>query len=126
LYCNQTNITINITSPMNVDLSNYCIYQYLVTFYTPFLVNVSINNYINTYGNTSIFLNNGTMINILPSKYNYPGFFYNTIYYENGYNYIVNQPLNIVIQFNKKVQYNYLNIGLLIGGIVGVIVFILY
>jgi len=126
LYCNQNNITINITYPMNVDLSNYCVYQYLVTFYTPFLVNVSINNYINIYGNTSIFLNNGTMINILPSKYNYPGFFYNTIYYENGYNYIVNQPLNIVIQFNKKVQYNYLNIGLLIGGIVGVIVFILY
>jgi hypothetical protein len=126
LYCNITNITINITYPMNVDLSNYCIYQYLVTFYTPFLVNVSINNYINIYGNTSIFLNNGTMINILPSEYIYPGFFYNTIYYENGYNYIVNQPLNIVIQFNKKIQYNYLNIGLLIGGIVGVIVFVLY
>jgi hypothetical protein len=126
LYCNLTNITINISSPTNVDLSNYCIYQYLVTFYTPFLVNVSINNYINIYGNNSIFLDNGTMINILPSEYIYPGFFYNTIYYENGYNYIVNQPLNIVIQFNKEIQYNYLNIGLLIGGIIGVIIFVLY
>jgi len=126
LYCNKSNITINITSPMNIDLFKYCIYQYLVTFYTPFLVNISINNYISLYGNTSIFLNNGTLINILPSKYIYPGFFYNTIYYENGYNYIVNQPLNIVIQFNKEIQYNYLNIGLLIGGIIGVVIFILY
>jgi hypothetical protein len=71
-------------------------------------------------------LNSGTLINILPSKYIYPGFFYNTIYYENGYNYFVNQPLNIVIQFNKTIQYNYLNIGLLIGGIIGVVMFILY
>jgi len=126
LYCNQNNITVNINSPTSIDLSKYCIYQYLVTFYTPFLVNVSINNSINNYENTSIFLNNGTIINILPSKYIYPGFFYNTIYYENGYNYIVNQPLNIVIQFNKEIEYNYLNIGLLIGGITGIIVLILY
>jgi len=126
LYCNQNNITVNITSPTSIDLSNYCIYQYLVSINTPFLVNVSISNSINNYGNVSIFLNNGTVINILPSKYNYPGFFYNTIYYENGYNYIVNQSLNIVIQFNKKIEYNYLNIGLLIGGIVGVVIFILY
>jgi len=126
LYCNQNNITINITSPTSIDLSKYCIYQYLVNINTPFLINVSINNSINNYGNISIFLNDGTIINILPSKYIYPGFFYNTIYYENGYNYIVNQPLNIVIQFNKKIQYNYLNIGLLIGGIVGVVIFILY
>jgi len=126
LYCNQNNITINITSPISIDLSNYCIYQYLVNINTPFLVNVSINNSINNYGNISIFLNNGTIINVLPSKYIYPGFFYNTIYYENGYNYIVNQPLNIVIQFNETVQYNYLNIGLLVGGIIGVIIFILY
>jgi len=126
LYCNQNNITINITSPTSIDLSNYCIYQYLVNINTPFLVNISINNSINNYGNISIFLNNGTIINILPSKYIYPGFFYNTIYYENGYNYIVNQPLNIVIQFNETVQYNYLNIGLLVGGIIGVVIFILY
>lgn len=126
LYCNQNNITVNINFPTSIDLSKYCIYQYLVTFYTPFLVNVSINNSINNYENTSIFLNNGTIINILPSKYIYPGFFYNTIYYENGYNYIVNQPLNIVIQFNKEIEYNYLNIGLLIGGIIGIIVVILY
>ena len=126
LYCNQNNITINITSPTSIDLSNYCIYQYLVNINTPFLVNISINNSINNYGNVSIFLNNGTIINVLPSKYIYPGFFYNTIYYENGYNYIVNQPLNIVIQFNETVQYNYLNIGLLVGGIIGVVIFILY
>jgi len=126
LYCNQNNITVNINSPTSINLSKYCIYQYLVTFYTPFLVNVSINNSINNYENTSIFLNNGTIINILPSKYIYPGFFYNTIYYENGYNYIVNQPLNIVIKFNKEIEYNYLNIGLLIGGIIGIIVVILY
>ncbi|MCC5447180.1 thermopsin family protease [Candidatus Nanobsidianus stetteri] len=126
LYCNQNNITINITSPTSIDLSNYCIYQYLVNINTPFLVNISINNSINNYGNVSIFLNNGTIINILPSKYIYPGFFYNTIYYENGYNYIVNQPLNIVIQFNETIQYNYLNIGLLVGGIIGVVIFILY
>ncbi len=126
LYCNQNNITINITSPTSIDLSNYCMYQYLVNINTPFLVNVSINNSINNYGNASIFLNNGTIINILPSEYIYPGFFYNTIYYENGYNYIVNQPLNIVIQFNETVQYNYLNIGLLVGGIIGVVIFILY
>jgi len=126
LYCNKSNITINITFPMNIDLFKYCIYQYLVAFYTPFLVNISINNYISLYGNKSIFLNNGTMINVLSSKYIYPGFFYNTIYYENGYNYIVNQPLNIVIQFNKEIEYNYLNIGLLIGGITGIIVLILY
>jgi len=126
LYCSQNNITLNINSPKNINLINYCIYQYLVNINTPFLVNVSINNSINTYGNISVFLNNGTLINILPSKHIYPGFFYNTIYYENGYNYVVNQPLNIVIQFNKEIQYNYLNIGLLIGGIIGVIVFILY
>jgi len=126
LYCNQNNITINITSPISIDLSKYCIYQYLVNINTPFPVNISINNSINNYGNASIFLNNGTIINILPSEYIYPGFFYNTIYYEDGYNYIVNQPLNIVIQFNKRVQYNYLNIGLLIGGIIGVVIFILY
>jgi len=126
LYCNQNNITINITSPTNIALSNYCIYQYLVTFYTPFLVNISINNSVNTYGNISIFLNDGTMINVLSSKYIYPGFFYNTIYYEKGYNYVVNQPLNIVIQFNKEIEYNYLNIGLLIGGIIAVILYILY
>jgi hypothetical protein len=126
LYCNQNNITINITSPTNISLSNYCIYQYLVNINTPFPVNISINNSINNYGNVSIFLNNGIIINVLPSKYIYSGFFYNTIYYENGYNYIVNQPLNIVIQFNKEIEYNYLNIGLLIGGIVGVIIFILY
>jgi len=126
LYCNQNNITVNITSPISIDLSNYCIYQYLVNINTPFLVNISINNSINNYGNISIFLNNGTIINILPSKYIYPGFFYNTIYYENGYNYIVNQPLNIVVQFNEAIQYNYLNIGLLVGGIIGVVIFILY
>jgi len=126
LYCNQNNITVNITSPTNIILSNYCIYQYLVNINTPFQINISINNSINNYGNISIFLNNGTVINILPSKYIYSGFFYNTIYYENGYNYIVNQPSNIVIQFNKEIQYNYLNIGLLVGGIVGVIIFILY
>jgi len=126
LYCNQNNITVNITSPISIDLSNYCIYQYLVNINTPFLVNISINNSINNYGNVSIFLNDGTIINILPSKYIYPGFFYNTIYYENGYNYIVNQPLNIVVQFNETVQYNYLNIGLLVGGIIGVVIFILY
>jgi hypothetical protein len=39
---------------------------------------------------------------------------------------LTNQPLNIVIQFNKEIQYNYLNIGLLVGGIIGVIVFIIY
>jgi len=126
LYCNQNNIKINITSPTSIDLFKYCIYQYLVNINTPFLVNVSINNSVNTYGNISIFLNDETMINVLPSKYIYPGFFYNTIYYENGYNYIVNQPLNIVIQFNKEIEYNYLNIGLLIGGITGIIVLILY
>jgi hypothetical protein len=126
LYCSQNNITLNINSPKNINLINYCIYQYLVNINTPFLVNISINNSINTYENTSIFLNDGTMINVLPSKYIYPGFFYNTIYYENGYNYVVNQPLNIVIQFNKEIQYNYLNIGLLIGGIIGIIVVILY
>ncbi|MFP3317458.1 MAG: thermopsin family protease [Candidatus Nanopusillus sp.] len=126
LYCNQNNITINITSPTNIALSNYCIYQYLVNINTPFLVNISINNSVNNYGNISIFLNDGTMINVLSSKYIYPGFFYNTIYYENGYNYIVDQPLNIVIQFNKEIEYNYLNIGLLIGGIIVVILYILY
>jgi len=126
LYCNQNNIKINITYPTSIDLFKYCIYQYLVNINTPFLVNVSINNSVNTYGNISIFLNDETMINVLPSKYIYPGFFYNTIYYENGYNYIVNQPLNIVIQFNKEIEYNYLNIGLLIGGITGIIVLILY
>lgn len=126
LYCNQNNITISITSPTNIALSNYCIYQYLVNINTPFLVNISINNSVNNYGNISIFLNDGTMINVLSSKYIYPGFFYNTIYYENGYNYIVDQPLNIVIQFNKEIEYNYLNIGLLIGGIIVVILYILY
>jgi len=124
-YC-PNNITLNINTPKSIDLSNYCYLKYLVNINTPFLVNISINNSINTYGNISIFLNNGTMINILPSKYIYPGFFYTTIYYENGYNYVVNQPLNISIQFNKEIQYNYLNIGLLIGGIIGVIVVMLY
>jgi hypothetical protein len=124
-YC-PNNITLDINTSESIDLSNYCYLQYLVNISTPFLVNISINNSVNTYGNISIFLDNGTLINVLPSKYIYPGFFYNTIYYENGYNYIVNQPLNIVIQFNKEIQYNYLNIVLLIGGIVGVIVFIIY
>jgi len=126
LYCNQNNITINITSPTSIDLFKYCIYQYLVNINTPFLINISINNSVNTYGNISIFLNDGNMIDVLPSKYIYPGFFYNAIYYENGYNYIVNQPLNIFIQFNKEIEYNYLNIGLLIGGIIGIMVLILY
>jgi len=125
-YCNQNNITINLFSPTNIDLSSYCIYQYLVNINTPFLVNISIDNSINTYGNTSIFLNKGTVINILPAKYIESGFFYDIIYYEDGYNFIVNQPLNITVQFNKKVQYNYLNIGLLIGVIVGIVIFILY
>jgi len=124
-YC-PNNITLNINSPEIVDISDYCYLQYLVNISTPFLVNISINNSVNTYGNISIFLNDGTVINVLPSKYIYPGFFYNTIYYENGYNYIVNQPLNIFIQFNKEIEHNYLNIGLLIGGIIGIIVVILY
>jgi len=123
-YC-PNNITLNINTSESINISDYCYLQYLVNINTPFLVNVSINNSVNTYGNASIFLNNGTIINILPSKYIYPGFFYNTIYYENGYNYIVNQPLNIVIQFNKIVQYNYLNIGLLVGGVIGIMVAIL-
>ena len=100
--------------------------QSLVNINTPFLVNISINNSINTYGNTFIFLNKGTVINILPAKYIESRFFYDIIYYEDGYNFIVNQPLNITVQFNKKVQHNYLNIGLLIGVIVGIIIFILY
>ncbi|BFI73420.1 thermopsin [Nanoarchaeota archaeon] len=126
-YCNINNQDINITGPINIDISNYCNLQYLVTIYTNLPVNISINGEIyDINGTYSNYFNKGTIINIEPIKYKFSSFFTYTIYYYSGNNYYVDSPQYIDIIFDKKSGYNYLNIGILSSVIAGVVIFILW